>query len=42
MGGLEWEALPIAIEKFGIEDVDTLLNHLVAIRNDQDKRREQE
>lgn len=41
MGGIEWDALPIIIELLGIEDVETLVRQLVAIRDDQRKRSEQ-
>ncbi len=33
MGGLDWTALPIVAELLGIEDIDTLIAQLVALRD---------
>jgi len=33
MGGLDWQALPIAIELFGVADPELLIHQLVALRN---------
>jgi len=35
MGGLDWAALPIVAEMLGIEDTETLIVQLVAIRDHQ-------
>lgn len=36
MGGvIDWQALPVLIEMYGIEDVETLLRQLITIRNHQ-------
>ena len=35
MGGIDWTALPIVCELFGIADVDLLIHQLVAIRDAQ-------
>ena len=32
MGGLDWHALPVVCEMFGISDVDELVRDLVTIR----------
>lgn len=41
MGGIEWAALPLVVEMFGIEDVETFVRQLVTIRDEQQKRSEQ-
>lgn len=33
MGGLDWQGLPIVAEVLGIEDLETLVAQLCAIRN---------
>lgn len=38
MGGIDWAALPVICEMLGIEDVETLIVQLVAIRDHQDDR----
>lgn len=38
LGGLEWAGLPIVAELLGIEDVETLVRQLIAIREDSNKR----
>lgn len=37
LDGLEWAGLPIVAELLGIEDVETLVRQLIAIREDQKK-----
>lgn len=37
MGGIDWAALPIVCEMLGIQDVETLIVQLVAIRDHQNK-----
>ena len=32
MGGLDWTALPVVVEMFGIMDVETFVIQLVSIR----------
>lgn len=32
MGGLDWAALPVVVEMFGVEDVEVFVQELVAIR----------
>ena len=32
MGGLSWEALPVIIEYFGVQDPEILIDELIAIR----------
>jgi len=34
MGGLDWAALPLVAELHGVQDLDTLVTLLVAIRDD--------
>jgi hypothetical protein len=38
MGGLEWAALPIAVEVLGVQDVEALIRDLVLLRDDAQKR----
>lgn len=33
LGGLEWHGLPIVAEMLGVEDVETLIHQLTAIRD---------
>lgn len=33
MGGIDWAALPVVAELFGISDIDLLIHQLVAIRD---------
>ncbi len=33
MGGLEWSALPVAAEIFGIDDIEALVVQLVVLRD---------
>ena len=35
MGGIDWAALPVVAEMLGIEDIETLVSQLVAIRDAQ-------
>lgn len=35
MGGIDWVALPVVVEMLGIDDVETLITHLCAIRDQQ-------
>jgi hypothetical protein len=35
MGGIDWAALPIVCELFGVADPDLLIHQLVAIRDSQ-------
>ncbi len=35
MGGLDWNALPVILDIFGIEDVETYVRQLTAIRDHQ-------
>ena len=37
MGGLDWAALPVIVEMLGVEDVETFVVQLVALR---DRKRE--
>lgn len=32
MGGLDWSGLDVVVEKYGIEDVDGLLDRLLVIK----------
>jgi len=32
-GAIDWQAIPICMELFGIEDVESLIFHLVLIRD---------
>lgn len=32
-GGIDWAGLPIIVEKFGIENVDDLIDRLLVIKN---------
>lgn len=41
MNGIEWDALPIVAEMVGVENIETFIRQLVAIRDDQNKRSEQ-
>jgi hypothetical protein len=41
MSGIEWAALPIIAEIYGIEDFELFLRYLAAIRDHQSKRSEQ-
>lgn len=38
MGGIDWCGLPIVCELLGVDDVDLLVAHLVAIRDGLDGR----
>jgi len=38
MGGLDFAALPFAIELFGINDVEAFVRQLAAIRDTQNER----
>ena len=38
MGGLDWAALPVIAEMLGIDDIETLVLQLVAIRDAQRER----
>ncbi len=43
MGGcLDWHALPLVVEIFGIDDVETFVQQLIAIRDFQRKQSEVE
>lgn len=33
MGGLDWQALPVVAEMFGVDDIESFLARLVAIRD---------
>lgn len=33
MGGLDWQALPIIAEMFGIDDIETFIVQLTTIRD---------
>lgn len=35
MGGIDWSALPLVAEMLGIDDVETLIVQLIAIRDFQ-------
>lgn len=35
MGGIDWAALPVIAELYGITDIDILIHQLVAIRDSQ-------
>lgn len=35
MGGLDWAALPAVADLLGVQDIDTFIGLLVAIRDDQ-------
>lgn len=35
MGGLDWTALPIVCDVLGVQDIETLIVQLVAIRDHQ-------
>jgi hypothetical protein len=35
MGGLDWVALPIVAELFGIDDIDALIHQLATLRDHQ-------
>ena len=37
MGGLDWSALPVVCEMFGVREPDVLITQLVAIRDAQRK-----
>jgi hypothetical protein len=32
MGGIDWAGLPVVAEMLGVEDVETLILHLIEIR----------
>jgi hypothetical protein len=32
MGGIDWDAMPVMVEMFGIDDVETFILNLVTIR----------
>jgi len=38
MGGIDWAALPVIAEMLGIDDIETLVLQLVAIRDAQRER----
>ena len=38
MGGIDWAALPVVAEMLGIDDIETLVLQLVAIRDAQRER----
>ena len=38
MGGIDWVALPVIAEMLGIDDIETLVLQLVAIRDAQRER----
>ena len=38
MGGIDWAALPVVAEMPGIDDIETLVLQLVAIRDAQRER----
>lgn len=38
MGGIDWAALPVVAEMLGIDDIETLVLRLVAIRDAQRER----
>jgi hypothetical protein len=40
LGGLEWQGLDVAVEKFGIIDVERLIDSLVAMRDFQARKLE--
>jgi hypothetical protein len=33
LGGLDWAGLPVAAELYGITDIDSLVRHLIVIRD---------
>jgi hypothetical protein len=38
MGGeIKWEALPIVVELLGVDDVQRLVTHMIAIRDHYDR-----
>lgn len=37
MGGLDWAALPVVAEVFGIDDIEGLITDLAAIRDFQNR-----
>lgn len=41
MNGLDWAALPLMVERFGVRDVEIFIEQLVAIRNHEERKREQ-
>lgn len=38
MGGIDWAGLPFVCDVLGIEDVETLITQLVAIRDFQNRK----
>lgn len=38
MGGIDWAGLPVVCDVLGIEDVETLITQLVAIRDFQNSK----
>ena len=38
MGGIDWAALPVIAEMLGIDDIETFVLQLVAIRDAQRER----
>ena len=38
MGGIDWAAIPVIAEMLGIDDIETLVLQLVAIRDAQRER----
>jgi len=38
MDGIDWAAIPLMVERFGIEDVDVFVTQLVAIRLHNDRK----
>lgn len=40
MGGIDWQALPVIAEIYGIEDIETFIAQLVAIRDWQRAQQE--
>lgn len=38
MGGLDWNALPIVAEMFGVTDIERFITQLAAIRSSQEKQ----
>lgn len=37
MGGLDWAALPVVVEMLGVQDVESLILALAAIRDFQNR-----
>jgi hypothetical protein len=35
MGGIDWAGFPLMVAKFGVDDVDGLIERLVVIKNHQ-------